>query len=65
MFGLGAGEIILVLVLIVFFFGARRLPEFARGLGEGIRNFKGALRSSDEESDEKPRLEPGDDIEEE
>lgn len=48
MFGLGGTELVLILVLIVLFFGARKLPAFARGLGEGIRNFKGAIRGQDE-----------------
>ena len=36
----GIGEILLVLALVVFFFGAKRIPQIARGVGEGIRNFK-------------------------
>ncbi|RMH14533.1 MAG: twin-arginine translocase TatA/TatE family subunit [Gemmatimonadetes bacterium] len=44
MFGLGAGELILILLLLVFFFGASRIPQIARGLGAGIRNFKGELK---------------------
>lgn len=48
---LGAPEIILILVLVVFLFGARRIPEIARGLGEGIRNFRSSLRGADSDSD--------------
>lgn len=40
----GPTEILLILGLVVFFFGGRKLPELARGLGSGIRNFKGELR---------------------
>jgi sec-independent protein translocase protein TatA len=39
---LGASEIILILVIILIFFGAKRIPELARGLGTGIREFKSA-----------------------
>ncbi len=44
---LGIWEILLILVLVVFLFGARRLPEIARGLGEGIRNFRASLRGDE------------------
>lgn len=40
--GLGGWEIILILVIIVIFFGAKKIPEMARGLGKGIREFKDA-----------------------
>jgi sec-independent protein translocase protein TatA len=39
---LGGGEIMLILVVILIFFGAKRIPELARGLGKGIREFKDA-----------------------
>lgn len=39
-FGLGVGEIALVVLLVLLLFGARRIPLIARGLGRGIRNFK-------------------------
>jgi len=41
---LGWGEILLIAVIVVLLFGARRLPEVGRGLGEGIRSFKNAIR---------------------
>jgi len=40
MFGLGATELIIILVIVVILFGASRLPEIGRGIGEAIRNFK-------------------------
>ncbi len=40
--GLGATEIILILVVLLLFFGGKRIPELARGLGKGIREFKDA-----------------------
>ena len=42
MFGLGVTELIIILVIVVVLFGASRLPEIGRGIGEGIRNFKKA-----------------------
>ena len=43
MFGLGPAELIIVLVIVFLLFGAKRIPELASGLGEGIRTFKKAL----------------------
>ena len=39
------------LLLVVFIFGARKIPEVAKGLGEGIRGFRSSLRGDEEESD--------------
>jgi sec-independent protein translocase protein TatA len=45
---LGLPEILLILLIVVFLFGARRIPEIARGLGEGIRGFRSSLKGQDE-----------------
>lgn len=42
--GLGVPELVLIFALFLLLFGARRIPQIARGLGEGIRNFKGGMR---------------------
>jgi sec-independent protein translocase protein TatA len=42
--GLGVGELLLIVGALVLLFGAKRIPMIARGLGEGIRNFKGGLK---------------------
>ena len=52
--GFGALEILLVFVLVVFFFGAKRIPQIARGVGEGIRNFRQSVKD-----DEQDQLEGG------
>lgn len=49
MMGLGFQELIVILVIIVVLFGATRLPQLGKGLGEGISNFKRGLKSSDNE----------------
>jgi sec-independent protein translocase protein TatA len=40
----GATEIILILLVVLLFFGAKKLPELAQGLGKGIREFRKATR---------------------
>jgi sec-independent protein translocase protein TatA len=45
-------QLILILLVVLVIFGASKLPEFGKGLGEGIRNFKKAL--SGEEEEKKP-----------
>lgn len=45
MFGnLGGGEILLILLFILIFFGAKKIPDLAQGLGKGIREFRKAAR---------------------
>ncbi|MEQ9186776.1 MAG: twin-arginine translocase TatA/TatE family subunit [Cryomorphaceae bacterium] len=41
-FNLGGGEIFVVLMFVLLFFGSKRIPEVARNLGRGIRQFKDA-----------------------
>ncbi len=42
MFGLGAQELLIILVVAFLFFGGKKIPEIASGLGKGIREFKRA-----------------------
>jgi sec-independent protein translocase protein TatA len=56
MFGLGAGELILITVVVVFFFGAKKLPALGEAFGKSINSFKKGLKESDPENQnqEKP-----------
>lgn len=49
LFDMGGGQIVLILALILIFFGARRIPELAKGLGQGIKEFKKATREVTDE----------------
>jgi len=46
---IGAWEVILILLVILLLFGAKKLPELARGLGKGIKEFKGAVEGVEKE----------------
>ncbi|GAB4484836.1 MAG: twin-arginine translocase TatA/TatE family subunit [Thermodesulfovibrionales bacterium] len=48
MFGLGMPELIVILVIVVLIFGAGRLPEIGKGIGQAIRNFKKSTSEPDE-----------------
>lgn len=48
----GGWEWVIIALVILLLFGAKRLPELARGLGQGIREFKGAVEGAKEELDE-------------
>ena len=43
MFGLGMGEIVLILLVLLFFIGPKKIPDLANGVGKGIRDFQKAL----------------------
>ena len=49
MFGLSTWEILIILFIILVLFGGKKLPELARGLGKGIKEFKKASKEVTEE----------------
>ena len=50
-------EIIAILAVVVLIFGVNKIPQLGKGLGEGIRNFKSAIKSAQEAPEEKPKTE--------
>ena len=51
MFGLGPTELIIIFLIVLLVFGAKRIPEIAHGLGKGITEFKRAARDITDEFD--------------
>lgn len=49
MFGMGPWEMLLIFLVVLLLFGAKKLPEIAQGLGKGIREFKKAMNDTTDE----------------
>jgi sec-independent protein translocase protein TatA len=54
MFGLGTTELIIILVLVMIVFGAGKLPQVAKSLGKGVREFKDGIDPNIIEEDDQP-----------
>ncbi|HTP87347.1 MAG TPA: twin-arginine translocase TatA/TatE family subunit [Bryobacteraceae bacterium] len=50
---IGLPELLVILVVFVLLFGGRKIPEIAKGLGEGIKNFKNALKTETDDVESK------------
>jgi len=50
---IGMSELLIILGIAVLLFGGRKIPEIGKGLGEGIRQFKNALKSEDKVEEKK------------
>ncbi len=51
--GLGTTEIIVIAVLILLFFGGKRIPELMKGLGKGVKSFKDGMNNNETTSENK------------
>jgi sec-independent protein translocase protein TatA len=60
MFGsLGVPELLLILLIVIIIFGAGKLPQLGRGVGEGIRNFRNSLKGESSTKEEPPKGDEG------
>jgi len=50
--GLGAPEIVVILLIVLLLFGAKKLPELARSLGQGIKEFRKSVKEISEDVDD-------------
>lgn len=55
MMGLGFNELLILLLIVLVLFGASKLPQLGRGLGEGITNFRRGLKGPDGDEKEPPK----------
>jgi sec-independent protein translocase protein TatA len=58
--GLGTQEIILIALVVLIFFGGRKIPELMRGIGKGVKSFKDGMKGVDEEIKEPDKKASGD-----
>ncbi|MBO5699052.1 MAG: twin-arginine translocase TatA/TatE family subunit [Bacteroidaceae bacterium] len=49
MFGIGFQEIVIIALVVLLFFGGKKIPELMKGLGKGVRSFKDAMNGKDDE----------------
>ena len=52
MFGIGFQEIIIIALIVLLFFGGKKIPELMKGLGKGVRSFKDGMSGIDAEKKE-------------
>ena len=55
--GVGASEIVLIGLFVLVFFGAKKIPEFMKGLGKGVKEFKDAVKDVKKDVEEAGKIE--------
>lgn len=52
--GLGMQEVLLIALVVLLFFGGKKIPELMKGLGKGVRSFKEGMNNIEKETEEEP-----------
>ena len=52
--GLGMQEMLLIALVVLLFFGGKKIPELMKGLGKGVRSFKDGMNNMEKEIEEEP-----------
>lgn len=60
MFGIGMQEILLIALVVLLFFGGKKIPELMKGLGKGVRSFKDGMNGTDDDKDTDVKKTPTD-----
>lgn len=55
--GIGMQEVLLIVLVVLLFFGGKKIPELMKGIGKGVRSFKEGMNSVEKEIDEIKELE--------
>ncbi len=58
MFGLGTQEIIFIVLVVLLFFGGKKIPEMMKGLGKGVRSFKDGMNGVDSDEEKEQKSQP-------
>lgn len=58
LFGMGSTEMLLIFAIVILLFGAKKLPELAKGLGKSIKEFKKASNETDDDEEEQQVKKP-------
>lgn len=52
--GIGMQEVLLIALVVLLFFGGKKIPELMKGLGKGVRSFKDGMNNMEKEIEEEP-----------
>ena len=52
--GIGMQEVLLITLVVLLFFGGKKIPELMKGIGKGVRSFKEGMNNIEKEIEEKP-----------
>ena len=58
MFGLGTQEIIFIVLVVLLFFGGKKIPVMLKGLGKGVRSFKDGMNGVDSDEEKEQKSQP-------